>query len=359
MKGPLSPTTPPIADRYSIQAYLGAGGMQHVYLANDMIFERQVALKVPKDNSGNARFAKSAVVSAQVNHANIAKTLDYIDFDGACYLVEEFVQGADLSKLFPKPIPYLPPSLVARILHQLARGLAASHTAGVVHRDLKPSNIMIFGGESFVNAKITDFGIAKMAEDEIGTWAKDGGQTSTSSKTILGAIPYMAPESITDFGKSGFEADVWAIGAIAHELLTGKKPFGTGLKSIPAILEAKTPTRTSMIAGAQFSQDGADISTIIEGCLGKEPDQRPTAEELVEQIGAVCYPATAYETATINHKQTQSIGFAQSEGKKSVMCHKDNFYGHRQFSVGKKVFFARTPGSPNDRAFPIVLVDED
>lgn len=356
MTGPLSPSTPPIADRYSIEKYIGAGGMQHVYLALDNIFERKVALKVPKESSGNLRFGKSAIVSAKVNHANIAKTLDYLEIGEKCYLVEEYVDGLDLSKIVPLKVPYLPPSLVARVLHQLARGLAASHAAGVVHRDLKPSNIMISGGLTFLEAKITDFGIAKMAEDEIGTWANDGGQTSTSSKTIIGAIPYMAPESITDFSKSGFAADVWAIGAIAYELLSGKKPFGSGLNSIPAILEAVTPHRTNNIARAQFKLDGTELLEIIERCLTKDVSDRPTADDLVILLNKICYSAAKYETAKINSLRNSKLGFARADGNKSVMCHIDNFYGSNQFKVGDDVFFTRTDGTPNDRAFPIILM---
>ena len=104
--------------------------------------------------------------------SNVAKPLDYFEVQENFYLVEEFVDGADLAKVMGAGLPYLPPSTCARLLHQLAKGLSASHHAGVVHRDLKPSNVMIVGGHRFLEEKITDFGIAKMAEGEIGAWAE-------------------------------------------------------------------------------------------------------------------------------------------------------------------------------------------
>lgn len=243
----LSPNSPPIGGRYQIESYLGAGGMQNVYVALDNLFQRRVALKVPKDGATITRFQNSAVVSARMNHANVAKTLDYVEDSTGFYLIEELVIGCDLSQMIPVPLPYLPPSACAKVFHQLAKGLSASHQAGVVHRDLKPSNIMVVGGVALDAIKITDFGIAKMAEAEIGQIADVAKGGSTSSKTVLGAIPYMAPESITDFKTASYASDVWAIAAITYELLAGAKPYGGGLVSIAAILQANPPKKPAHI----------------------------------------------------------------------------------------------------------------
>ncbi len=156
-----------IGGRYRICKFVGEGGMQRVYLAEDSVLSREVALKVPKNNAANRRFHRSAVASARVNHANVAKTLDYFTEGDGQFLVEEFVKGKDLGRVLEEDVRFLDPLMAARVFHRLAKGVAASHRAKVVHRDLKPSNIMAVGGRRVLDVKITDFGIAKMAEEEL------------------------------------------------------------------------------------------------------------------------------------------------------------------------------------------------
>jgi len=348
-----------LSDRYEVTNWLGAGGMQHVYLAKDDLFGRFVALKTPKEGAAISRFQNSAIVSARVNQSNVAKTLDYFEAAGTPYLIEEFVDGADLASVRTIGLPCLPPSTCARLLHQLAKGLAASHHAGVIHRDLKPSNIMIVGGHQFVEAKITDFGIAKMAEGEIGAWA-EGEDKGTSSKTVLGAIPYMSPESISDFKHASRPSDVWAIGAIIYELLSGQLPFGKGLLSIPAILAAAPPPLPAHISAAQFRTLGTDVYNLVLSCIGKDPKKRPTADELVSRAEQLCYSTDRYECGTISKLNNSTTGFIVADEGRSLMFHRDNFYGDNTRKVGDRLWYARHPGSGNDRAFPIVkLVPKD
>lgn len=356
MTGPLSNTSPPVGGRYQVTEWIGAGGMQHVYKATDTLFRRDVALKVPQDGASTKRFHNSAVVSARINNANVAKTLDYLTETDRSYLIEEFIEGLDLSKIVPKYLPYLPPSACARILHQLAKGLAASHLAGVVHRDLKPSNIMILGGPKFSEVKITDFGIARMAEEEIGAWADTDDRSSTSSKTVLGAIPYMAPESIENFKKSSFPADVWAVAAIVYELLSGKKPFGGKLMNIPDILKAEPPPAPAFISALQFKDLGQELYSIILECLQRDSTKRPTAAQLVRRCEDLTYSAATFELGTISTKLAASLGFISADKGRDLSWHRESFYGSTQVRIGDRVWFARTPGQGNDRAFPIVKV---
>lgn len=342
-----------VSDRYEVSKWVGAGGMQNVYLAHDEFFGRSVALKTPKEGAAVSRFQNSAVVSARVNHANVAKTLDYFEFEGAPFLIEEFVDGADLATVMEMGLPYLPPSTCARLLHQLAKGLAASHHAGVIHRDLKPSNIMIVGGHRFVEAKITDFGIAKMAEGEIGAWA-EAGDKGTSSKTVLGAIPYMSPESITDFKHASKPSDVWAIGAIVYELLSGKLPFGKGLASVPAILAAVPPPPPVQISAAQFRGLGKEVYDLILSCLSKDAAVRPTADDIVAKSEELCYSTDLYELGKISKINNNTTGFIVADAGKDLMFHRDSFYGDNTRKVGDRLWLARHPGMGNDRAFPIV-----
>jgi serine/threonine-protein kinase len=330
--------------------------MQNVYVAMDNLFQRRVALKVPRDGAAITRFQNSAVVSARMNHANVAKTLDYVEDSSGVHLVEELVLGCDLSRIVPSPLPYLPPSACARVLHQLAKGLSASHQAGVVHRDLKPSNIMVVGGTALETIKITDFGIAKMAEAEIGQITDVAKGGSTSSKTVLGAIPYMAPESIASFKSASFASDVWAIAAIVYELLSGTKPFGGGLVSIAAILQADPPKKPALVAAPQFRGLGDELFAILLGCFTKDPDQRPSAGDLVNRVEQLCYTVRPYEFGTIEglHPKFAKVGFLRSDSGKSVMYHKDSFYGSSNVAIGDRVWFSSDPGVGKDRAMPLV-----
>jgi len=355
MNGPLTTASPAVGGRYKAKKWINAGGMQHVYLARDQLFDRDVALKTPKDEIGSKRFETSAKISAKVNHANVAKTLDYlVDLDGRAFLVEELVEGNDLQEILDHHLPVLPPTTCARILHQLAKGLSTSHSAKVVHRDLKPSNIMIVGGWQFNEVKITDFGIAKLAEEEIGAWANTHG--STQSKTVLGAIPYMSPESILDFKKGTYPSDIWSIGAIVYRLLSGSPPFGTGLKSIPSIIQADQPPVPNQIERVQFSDLGQDILSILNSCMSKDSAARPTAEQLVTLCDALCYSFDLYEIGTIKVKRRSNFGFITADAGTDLMYHTDSFYGVRDISVGQRVWLARHPGTGNDRAFPIVIL---
>ena len=353
MSAPLPNSGLPLAGRYEAKEWIGAGGMQNVFLALDTYFGRKVALKTPKDGAGNKRFSASATVSARINQSNVAKTLDYFVVEDRPFLVEEFVEGEDLSATMKRGIPYLPPTACARVLHQLAKGLAASHHADVVHRDLKPSNIMIVGGLKFLEAKITDFGIAKMAADEIGSW---DGKGSTTSKTILGAIPYMAPESISDFKKSDKASDVWAIAAIVYELMSGTCPFGTGLLAIPAILAAVPPSAPAQIFGSQFRALGGDVFSILLACMSKDPLLRPNADDLVKMCEKLCYGIEAYETGQVSKNHSAAVGFISADKGGDLMYHRDSFYGDNTRDVGTALWYARHPGGGNDRAFPIIVL---
>lgn len=343
-----------IGKRYKILGWLGEGGMQQVYRAEDRLLSREVALKVPKDSAAEKRFKRSAIVSARVNHNNVAKTLDYLEDDDRAYLIEEIIEGEDLGQVV-KTIPNLPPQAASRILHQLAKGMAASHHSGVIHRDLKPSNIMVVGGVSLEAVKITDFGIAKMAEEELAKWAEGEDKTAgTSSKTVMGAVPYMAPESINSFRKAGMPSDVWAIGAIVYELLAGKKPFGQGLSSIPAIMSGEKPPRPAQLSNPEFSSLGEEVGAIIMGCFEANPSKRPTAEQLVKQCETLCYNRDSYELGRVKLVKNSMYGFLSADDGDDAFYHRNNFYGDNQIKEGDRVWFARHTGGGNDRAFPIV-----
>ena len=347
-----------IGDRYKVLDFVGEGGMQEVYRAKDRLLDRAVALKCPKNKSAAKRFQRSAVVSAKVNHANVAKTLDYVEETHTSYLIEEFIDGKDLSRVLKEHVPYFDPLLAARVLHHLAKGLAASHHAGVIHRDLKPSNIMSVGGENLIDVKITDFGIAKMAEEEILEAIEGGGSSLTASQTAIGAVPYMAPEMVRSIRDADKPADVWSVGAMIFELMSGKKPFGAGLAAVGKILHGKIPAIPNIVtSNLQFKPSGDELYGLIQKCMKIDPAERPTADELVEHCENLCYPVAPREFGTVTSVNTSSWGFITPDAGKSVFYHIESLYGANRMALNDRVWFGRHLGGGSDRAFPILKIN--
>lgn len=343
-----------IGNRYEVVRYISEGGMQEVYNARDILLSRSVALKTPKTNSARKRFQRSASTSASINHANAAKTFDYLEENGRYYLVEELIEGADLGQILRDHLDRFDPYLCAHVLHHLAKGLSASHHAGVVHRDLKPSNIMVAGGMAFEGIKITDFGIAKMAEVELAV--VDGGdeEALTQSATALGALPYMAPEMIDSFTHAARPADVWSVGALAFELLTGSKPFGTGYRAVPAIQAAILPQLPrELIAKPQFAELAKNIHQIIGMCLQRNPGLRPDADALVGHCETLCYSVQRRRIGVVGNMPAASRGFINVSSEPSVFFHMDSVPVGR-VRTGDRVWFSTNPGEPRERAFPVV-----
>lgn len=346
-----------IGERYDVLSYIGEGGMQEVYLAADRLLSRSVALKAPKNSSATKRFQRSAVVSARVNHANVAKTLDYVETSERSYLIEELIQGEDLSAILKSRVRCLDPHMAARTLHHLAKGLAASHHAGVVHRDLKPSNVMVVGGANFHTLKITDFGIAKMAAEELADAVEGGESTITASQTAIGAIPYMAPEAIEDIRNVGQAADIWSLGAMMYELISGSKPFGTGYKAILAISKAEPLTLPAAIQEhVQFKALGEQLFALIQRCVSADPSTRPTADEIVHECEQLCYQNTDREFGTIRRFDNPAWGFISADKGKDVFFHAQSVFPSQKLKVGDRVWFARHQGGGSDRAFPVLKV---
>lgn len=354
MTGPLANGTM-IGGRYIVNNYIAAGGMQFVYRAHDNILGRDVVLKIPKNNSAEKRFRRSAVVAAKVNHPNVAKTLDYLEENGKAYLVEELIIGNDLEKAVLNIAKYIDPYFVAKIFHHLSKGLAASHHSGVIHRDLKPTNVMVNGGLQNTGLKITDFGIAKMAEAELIEAAEGGELTINSSQTAVGALPYMAPEAIVTPKDVSKPADIWSLGAMMYELLTGTKPFGSGLLAVHKIVEANPPEFPLFIkANPQFSFLAEQLIEDILSCLQKDTASRPTADQLVERCGKLCYPNNERFFGNVKTIKFGAWGFISTD-QEDVFFHFDSVYGNRP-NVGDRVWFSKFHGGGAWRAHPIVCL---
>ena len=213
--------------KYRVDRVLGRGGMGAVYCAHDMRLERDVAIKVVRaellsDPDARTRFRREAQLVARLQHPGIVSVFDYGTLpDGAAFLVMEYVRGRDLRAVLRADGP-MAPDRVTRLLRAIAAPVEAAHALGVLHRDLKPENILLPEGD--VGAKVLDFGVAKLLGSD-GTAPEN--ETLTLAGQPIGTPAYMAPEQLAGASVST-RTDVFALGAIAYELLTGTPPFGRG-----------------------------------------------------------------------------------------------------------------------------------
>jgi serine/threonine-protein kinase len=349
-----------VADRYEVRLHLGRGGMQDVYLAFDTRLESEVALKTPQPGQQNKRFRQSAKISARVNHHNVAKTLDYIEGDQP-FLVEEYVPGENLDVKL-RSFGALDPHLAARVFLHIAKGIAASHHAGVIHRDLKPSNIIVGPGYNLQNLKITDFGIATLTEEIFEEEAMSGDLTRSTSGTIRGALPYMAPEMMfrSKGDNPGFPVDIWSLGALMYQLVTGEYPFGVYLQ---AAVNVQNRNRRAwpefMTANPQYKPLAQDIQNLIERCLSYEPENRPNANELVSEISKFCYiNVDRMEGQVTNLIQNGFSGFVRGADGNDVFFSMESFYGPNRpdRADNSRICYSCFPGSPRFRAHPVIVL---
>lgn len=344
--------------RYRVEKYLAEGGMQYVYVAFDETTNRKIALKTPKNESAQKRFRRSAVVAARVNHPNVAKTLDYIEYNGRTFLVEELIEGEDLKSALLSRCNFVDPYLAARLFHHLAKGVAAAHHVGVVHRDLKPTNVMITGGYNVESLKVTDFGIAKMAKAEMEEAIEGGEHTLSASATAVGALPYMAPEAIDTPENVGLPSDIWSLGAMMFHLLCGEFPFGSGLRAVPKIIAAELPKVPEFVLDKyQFKPLAKEILEIIYACIQKDPEKRPTADALVEQCDSLCYTVSARMIGRVYDFRYNSWGFINGP-QGDVFYHKKSVYGPLPVE-GDEVVFSSYESEQSPRALPILRLDKD
>ena len=362
-----------IAERYEVNNFHLEGGMQEVYRCFDHTLNRTVALKTPKEGIVDKRFNRGAQMGARVNHPNVAATLDYVEEGGIRCLVEEFVEGVDLGRRLANEFEFLDPSMEAWIIHNVAKGLQSAHKVGICHRDLKPGNIMTSGDAQISILKLTDFGIAKLAQSELEVEMDRFDQdenTLTSSSTLLGAVPYLAPECWADWKSAGQEADIWALGAIAGHLLLGKAPFGGGRPAIMKMLEIRSsgvvtltkPSWFGVHANTSALED--ELWRIVELCLQANPALRPSADDLVSVFDALCYTSTQRKTGTISmyprrlpSGSISTSGFIQVDGvDESWFFHASDFYGSLGPKAEQRVCFGFFPGSPKPRCSPVLLV---
>ena len=247
--------------RYKIQSLIGTGGMAAVYLATDLILDRLVAIKVLRldfrqNNDAMRRFRREALSATQLTHPNIVGVYDVGQSQEMNYIVMEYVEGTDL-KDYVRQRGALHPIEAVRIMMQIVSAIAAAHQNRIIHRDIKPQNILI---DREGNVKITDFGIAVALSDT----------SLTQTNTLLGSVHYLSPEQARG-GMATIQTDIYALGIVLYELLTGRVPFdGESAVSI-ALKHFQEPLPPVMNPSVMIPQS---LENIVLKATAKDPMNR-------------------------------------------------------------------------------------
>jgi serine/threonine protein kinase len=280
---------------YEIKELLGAGGMGEVYRAWDTHLGRAVAIKVlppfySSDSDRLRRFEQEARAAATLNHPNILAIFQMGTHDGAPYLVSELLEGGTLrEQLVHGPMP-LRKAIDVGV--QAARGLAAAHEKGIVHRDLKPENLFITKDG---RVKILDFGLAKLTQHQTVAQSAFTTNEGTEPGVVMGTVGYMSPEQVRAEA-ADHRADVFAFGAILHEMLTGKRAFQkpTSAETMSAILREDPPAISEIVPNLPFA-----LQRVVHHCLEKDPEQRfQSASDLAFALEALSDSGSASAAGT-------------------------------------------------------------
>lgn len=267
--------------KFEIKRVLGNGAMGEVYLGVDPSIGREVAIKTilpaaAQGGEAKERFAREARAAGVLNHPNLVTIYEFGEDQGVLYIAMEFVRGHDLEELLRDQS--LTRSEALEVLAQVCDGLGFAHRQQIVHRDIKPTNVRVQRDGKRLVAKVMDFGVAKISNSDM-----------TATGMVMGTVSYMAPEYIRT-GKPDPRSDLFAVGVMLYECLSGRKPFSGD--TTPTVLykivnEAPEPIETERLQGISPA-----IRTVLDRALCKNPDERhQTAEELAKALRAAKDPS--------------------------------------------------------------------
>jgi serine/threonine-protein kinase len=264
--------------RYRIDSKIAPGGMATVYRATDLRLDRVVAVKVMRHDLGEdhdfaRKFVREARAAAALSHPHIVAIFDQGDDNGTLFIAMEYIAGKTMRDLIREHAP-LDPVRALRLLEPVVSALATAHRAGIIHRDIKPENVLLADDGRI---KVADFGLARVIE-------ADGPQATATQGVIIGSVSYLAPE-VVEHNSSSPRADVYAVGVILYELLTGQKPH-----------QGESPIQIAYkhvhedVPAPSLIQPGIPdyVDALITGATSREGDRRPTdAGVLLRHIGRV------------------------------------------------------------------------
>ena len=261
-----------INDRYEIIKTIGEGGMANVYLAEDTILNRQVAVKILRgdlasDEKFVRRFQREAISASSLSHPNIVEMYDVGEDDGKYFIVMEYVEGKTLKSLIKKRGGLTLPETID-IMLQLTDGIACAHDSYIIHRDIKPQNVLILDDG---RVKITDFGISQAMNR----------QELTETNSVMGSVHYIPPEQANGTGTT-IKSDIYSLGILMFELLTGKVPFKGDNAVEIAIKQMKDPMPSIVDIKEDIPQS---IENVILKATAKNPKNRyDSAMEMHDDI---------------------------------------------------------------------------
>lgn len=277
-----------IGNRYRIERLIGSGGMGDVYRALDTVEDKHVALKTLRaelvsDSTMLARFRREFRLTLRIEHPNVCRVLELGTPEGGeehgpAFLTMELLDGPSLSAHLKKN-GRLSPEAAFPIMRQLLMGVGAAHREGIVHRDLKPANVhLCTGAQDEVRVVVTDFGLARFAAP-----TESAATSLTATGNMIGTLSYMAPEVLA--GKdASFAADIYAIGVMMYEMMTGRRPFEGDSPFVPALkcLTEDAPDPRLIVPHLEPRWVAA-----IQGCLEREPGRRfPDVESVLQVLEA-------------------------------------------------------------------------
>ncbi len=260
-----------VGGKYKVERVLGSGGMGTVVSAWHQQLNQRVALKFMRpelaaDPQASARFLREGRAAARLKTPHAGRVLDLdTAADGTPYLVMELLEGETLAACLARE-GRLPVERALRVVRQALAALAEAHALSIVHRDFKPANLFLArGADGSELVKVLDFGLAKSVHPEI-----EQGLTGTTAHMLIGSPPYMAPEQVNQ-GPVDARTDVWAVGVVLYELLTGRLPFpGNTVHEVLAGVQRDAPRPLSALR----PDAPAALGAVIDRCLSKRPDER-------------------------------------------------------------------------------------
>lgn len=282
-----------ISDRYQIIKSIGEGGMANVYLAYDTILDRNVAVKVLRGDLSNdekfvRRFQREALAASSLSHSNIVEVYDVGEDNGEYYIVMEYIEGKHLKNLLKKR-GKLTLSEAVDIMLQITDGMASAHDSYIIHRDIKPQNIMILENGL---VKITDFGIAM---------AMNATQL-TQTNSVMGSVHYLPPEQASGQG-STLQSDIYSMGIVMYELLTGELPFKGDNAVEIALKHLKEPIPDIR---EKISNVPNSVVNIVKKATAKNPKNRYSdAREMHDDL-LTCLDDTRRDEAIITFKYPET-----------------------------------------------------
>ena len=284
-----------INDRYQIVRMIGEGGMANVYLAHDIILDRDVAVKILRgdladDEKFVRRFQREAIAASSLSHPNIVEMYDVGEDDGSYFIVMEYVEGKTLKSLIKRRGSLTIPEVID-IMLQLTSGIACAHDSFIIHRDIKPQNVLILDDGC---VKITDFGIAMaLNSNEL-----------TQTNSVMGSVHYLPPEQANGSG-STIKSDIYSLGILMFELLTGKLPFkGENAVEI-AIKQMRDQIPSVCKINPEIPQSIENI--VLKACAKNPKNRYESAHEMHEDLKTAMNEERIHEKRVVYEYPEQEL----------------------------------------------------